>query len=237
MSATELYMRVREREGRLYPDDIAIHLPDLPKGHPLAGEWRARAASLQRLAHYIARLPTPMRILELGTGNGWLSHGLSAVPGNWIWGLDRESSELAQAARLFKSKTVAFLAGDIFRAPFRDAGFDLVIVASAIQYFADLPELIDQLRRLLTPRGELHILDSPLYQLTEVQAARERSEAYYASIGLPEMSACYFHHTFAEVEAFSPNWLYRPASPGPSLRRFLGKTDSPFPWFRIGKSA
>jgi ubiquinone/menaquinone biosynthesis C-methylase UbiE len=235
VSTVELYLHVREKEGRLYPDDIALHLPDVPKGHPLAAEWRARAASLQRLVEYIAGLPKPMHILELGTGNGWLSHGLSAVPGIRIWGLDRRSDELTQAARLFNGEKLVFLAGDIHRGPFRDSTFDLVVVASAIQYFADLPNLIDQLRSYLTQRGELHILDSPLYQTSEVTAARERSQAYYASIGFPDMSAHYFHHTFAEVEAFSPHWLYRPGSPAPRLTRLLGKTDSPFPWFCIGK--
>ena len=235
MSPTDLYLRVREKEGRLYPDDIAARLPDVPKGHLLSAEWRARAASLRRLEQYIARLPMPVRILDLGTGNGWLSHALTALPGVSIWGLDRMSSELAQAARLFNDRKLAFLAGDIFQAPFGDSVFDLIIVASAIQYFADLPQLIGLLRKYLCTRGELHILDSPLYELSEVQAARDRSRAYYASIGLPEMSAYYFHHTFAEVEAFSPRWLYRPASPGSLLPRLLGKTDSPFPWFCIGK--
>lgn len=235
MSSVDLYLRVREKEGRLFPDDIAIHLPKVPEGHPLEAEWRARAASLQRLVQYLARLPKPMRILELGTGNGWLSHGLSTVPGVRIWGLDRRSSELAQAARLFHSERLAFLAADIHDPPFCDSTFDLVIVASAIQYFADLPDLIDELRKRLSPRGELHILDSPLYQTSELSAARERSNAYYASIGFPEMSACYFHHTFAEVKRFAPHWLYRPVSHGRRLTRLFGKTDSPFPWFYIGK--
>ncbi len=69
------------------------------------------------------------------------------------------------------------------------------MVASVIQYFPDLPALIRGLRKLLTKRGEVHIIDSPLYGEQGLAAARERTRAYYAGLGFPEMGEQYFHHT------------------------------------------
>ena len=237
MPSAELYLHVREKEGRLFPDEIVRRLPELPAQHRLRAEWQARAVSARRLSQYVARLPRPLHALELGCGNGWLSHGLSALPGVSVWGLDLYSPELQQAARLFSGKNIAFLAADIFCAPFAAASFDLIVVASAIQYFADLPKLIRCLRLLLGPQGELHILDSPLYEESDVAAARERTRAYYDALGFPDMAGSYYHHTFDEVREFAPHWLHRPNSIAARLSSLAGRPDSPFPWLSIHSSS
>ena len=87
--AADLYLRVREREGRLYTDDIASHLPDFPSDHPLKSEWLARASSARRLLKYLRRLPRSLDVLDVGCGNGWLSHLVAGVEGTRVWGLDR----------------------------------------------------------------------------------------------------------------------------------------------------
>ncbi len=234
MSASTLYLRVREKEGRIYPDEIAAHLPEVPPDHPLRDEWRVRARSMERLSAYTARLPRPCRVLELGCGNGWLSHRLAAVPGVQVWGLDRASTELSQAARVFAASNLAFLTADIFQPPFVPASFNIIVVASVIQYFPDLRPLIRGLRKLLAKRGEVHIIDSPLYEEQDLAAARERTEAYYAGLGFAQMAEQYFHHTPGELDEFSPRWLYRPGSIEARISRALGQGGLPFPWISIG---
>ena len=233
MAASDLYLRVREKEGRLYPDDIAAHLPNVSEDNPLREEWQARSESLERFKGYIGALARPVRILELGCGNGWFSRHLSTVPETLVWGLDRKSSELAQAARLFGGSKLSFLAADIFEPPFARAAFDIILLASSIQYFPDLPGLVQVLKELLKPRGELHIMDSPLYHAADLQSARERTRAYYRDLGFPEMASYYFHHTFEELTQFSPRWHYRPDSTRARFSRLAGRVDSPFPWLSI----
>ena len=111
--------------------------------------------------------------------------------------------------------------------------FNVIIVASAIQYFADLPLLLRQLLALLQPGGELHVLDSPLYAAAEVAAARARSEAYYREMGVPEMTGFYHHHTYEEALALAPTFLYDPRSPLVAIKRRLGMAELPFPWLRF----
>ncbi len=232
-ASADLYLRVRQKEGRLYSDEIVSCLPDFPSRHPLKPEWLARADSAQRLRRYLANLPPPVHVLDLGCGNGWLSHLIATLPDTKVWGLDRPGPEAVQAARVFAARNTAFLFADIDRVPFPSSSFDVIILASVIQYFSDLPTLIQGLLPLLKPDGEIHLLDSPLYSAHDLVAARPRTVAYYVGLGYPEMAAAYFHHTAAALDQFRPDYLYRPEALPARLSRQLGRMASPFPWVRI----
>jgi SAM-dependent methyltransferase len=234
MFDADLYLRVREREGRLYSDEVVARLPVVPRSHPLWGEWQARAASFARLRAYLAHWPKPLTLLEVGCGNGWLAAGLARALDCAACGLDRNLVELAQGARVFNAQHhVSFLSADVFAAPFRPVSFDIILLASVIQYFADLPALLQHLHSLLTPRGEIHLLDSPLYAEAELPAARARTQAYYAALGFPEMAAHYHHHMWAELEAFNPQRLHDPRAPLARLRRLFRVKETPFPWLVV----
>ena len=231
----DLYLAVREREGRLYSDDVVARLPIVDGTHPHHGEWRARQLSSRRLLTHLAARPGGLHILDLGCGNGWLTAALAQLPGSRVTGLDINGRELAQASRVFGSVAGAsFLAADVFRSPLPAGAFDVVVMASVAQYFNDLALLLEALRTLLRPDGgEVHILDSPFYGEEDVQAARERSAVYYEGIGFPEMSARYHHHTWGELGDFDLNVLYDPRAVLPRFRRRLGAHDPPFPWLRV----
>ncbi|MBL8058100.1 MAG: class I SAM-dependent methyltransferase [Anaerolineales bacterium] len=231
------YWRVRAREFRLYSDEIVRGLPEVPADHPLRGEWEARADSLGRLADHVARFWQDISVLDLGCGNGWMAHQLAAISVRIrVYGLDLNRRELTQAARVFVDKPrVKFLYGDVFTAALPARAFDVVVLASAIQYFPDLPALVRRLLALTAPGGEIHILDSPLYAPRAVPAARARTAAYYKSKGLAFMAEEYHHHTWAALAEFRPEVLYNPAAPLNRLARWWWAEQgrSPFPWLRI----
>ena len=226
----ELYLRLREKEGRLYSDDIVASLPLIPVGHRFAAEWRARARSASRLIRYLSARPRPLSILELGCGNGWLSNLLSKA-GHSVFGMDQNRHELKQAARVFRERShLSFFEADIFSAPFISARFDVIILASVLQYFQDAPGLMSVLSNYLKPQGEIHILDTRLYLDSELDAAVIRSQQYYASLGFPEMMRYYFHHRASDLDALHPKILYDPQALALRVKRWLGWVDSPFPW-------
>jgi SAM-dependent methyltransferase len=226
-ASSDIYLRVREKEGRLYSDEIVKQLPAISDAHPLSGEWRVRAASSRRLAAYLGRHKSKV-ILELGCGNGWLANIMASAAGASVVGFDRANVELCQARRVFAHRELSWIAGDIFCGPFAERSFDVVVIASAIQYFSDVPHLIQALVPILRERGEIHILDSPLYAEEHVPAARERSRRYYEQLGFPEMAAHYYHHSPAVFSAYDPSWLYTP-----HVDRNKPLQDSPFPWVRL----
>jgi SAM-dependent methyltransferase len=226
----DLYLRLRQKEGRLYSDEVVARLPDLPRGHPLADEWRARSASASRLTRYLTLRPKPLHILDLGCGNGWLSN-LLAQSGHVVTGADLNRLELGQAARVFlPNPNLSFVEVDTESLPFKPQSFDLILLASVIQYFKDLAALLRSLTAFLKPRGEIHLVDSPLYADEELEEAARRSRDYFSSLGYPEMTEYYFHHRFSALDGFNFKILYQPHTIWLRAKQFLGQVDSPFPW-------
>lgn len=231
-----LYLQVREREGRLYPDELVRQLPQLPTQHPHHREWHLRRWNTQRL---LDRLATegPERLLDLGCGNGWLSHQLAARTGASVLGVDVNAHELRQAARLFRSDRCQFAYGDIFEAHWPTDYFDVIVLDSCLQYFPDLDRLIPRLRALLGDGGRIHILDSPIYHAAGLPAARQRSRAYYQAQEVDEMTQHYFHHTWEALAPYQAEVLHQPESWTAKLSRRLRGRGTPFPWLLIKDQA
>lgn len=228
----ENYLSLRQKEMRVYPDDLVNGLPLVPKNHPLKHEWRARSKSLKRLTAHL-RKNSDIKILDVGCGNGWLSHHLSSVSRSEVIGVDINEIELIQGARVFsETKNLFFVYMDILAGKMPYSHFDYIILSSSIQYFINLPLLMRELRSMLRPEGEIHILDSPLYHLTEVPSAQQRSVQYFTAAGHPVMKDYYHHHSWEMLKSFQPKIKYNPSL---LLNKFLNKLSpsSPFPWVVI----
>ncbi len=238
-----LYTEVRRREGRLLSDEAVRLLPEMPQSQPHAREWLRRRRTWHRFSGYLSSFPGPQRLLDLGCGNGWMANRLAQHPGREVWAMDLNRAELEQGARLFGRDNLRFVYGDLLSLEPRNAApdspsgmafqekFDVIVLAAAVQYFPDFEMLVATLRTLLKPGGEIHILDSPFYKNeTEQAAARRRTAAYYAGLGVPQMAAYYHHHLGKSVEILGGEDLNRGAH-----IRFLQKIKwlPPFPWLRF----
>ena len=226
------YAAVRGEEGRLLRDEDLLLLPRGGTGQ-LAGEWKVRAGSARRLVDTLRRWKGGARILEVGCGNGWLSALLHRA-GHRVLGIDACVPEVEQAARLFNGPVFAL--ADPWWARLPAGGFDVVVFAASIQYFADVQAVLDRAQELLAEGGEVHVMDSILYPDAQAaQAALERSIAYYTAMGHPDMATHYHAHRL-------PDLLDRPGAQvlqGPDrvarLRRMAGLPVSPFTHVVIDK--
>jgi ubiquinone/menaquinone biosynthesis C-methylase UbiE len=226
----KLYIQLREKEGRVYADEEVATLPDTSETHPHYSEWQMRRQSSERLISYLQKKQEPLKILEIGCGNGWLSHRLSAIKGSKVIGADINFTEIQQAARVFQEiSNLHFIYGDIQSGIFEKKQFDVIVFAASIQYFPSLSAIISQSKRLLNPNGEIHIIDSYFYALSELSAARQRSFLYYEAAGFPEMINWYSHHCFDDLELYNHSLLYDPNS---LFNKFL-RNKNPFPWICI----
>lgn len=230
----EAYLKVREKEGRILSDEEVKQLPDLLKKHPKYEEWQLRKQTVNQFIPFLDEEKKPLRVLDVGCGNGWFTAKMASVSNVKVVGLDLNLPELEQAQRLFGNSTTAFCYGNIFEEVFKKESFDKVVLNASIQYFPSLDLLFSALFRVLKPDGEIHILDSPFYQTGEGQKAKERTAAYYQSMGCPEMAAYYFHHTFQDLAAFSPVIQPKKISLWDKIQR---KPQSPFQWIVIRKQS
>jgi SAM-dependent methyltransferase len=226
----ETYLKVREKEGRILSDEEVTQLPDLPKNRQNYREWLLRKQTSERFISFLKNEKKLLRVVDIGCGNGWFTAKMASFPHTKVVGLDLNLPELEQAQRLFGNEDTAFCYGNLFEDVFKRDSFDKAVLSASIQYFPSLDLLFSALFRVLKPDGEIHILDSPFYQTQEVQKAKERTEAYYQSMGCPEMAAHYFHHTFQDLAAFSPIIRPKKHSFWDRIRR---KPQSPFQWIVV----
>ena len=227
---SSIYINVRKKEERIYIDEIVKRLPKVAKTHRYFKEWKLREKSTKRIVNYLTQKEKPLKILDLGCGNGWFSNQLLSIPNSEIFAIDVNEIELEQAARVFKKPNLTFIYTDIFFSEVSILeGFDIITINSCIQYFKNIEEILNQLKSKLKPGGELHILDSPFYQSSEIQNAKERTVAYYKNLGVPEMAENYFHHKIENLKGF--DILYQPKKS--IVNRIIGKKDSPFMWLKL----
>lgn len=220
----ESYFKIREKENRILTDLEVIQLPHL-LNHPHSKEWRLRQESAERFLSYLFN--KELHILEVGCGNGWFSNLLASF-GHQLIATDVNVQELEQAARVFKSTNVSWVYTSNLDL-LQPVNVDLIVFNASIQYFPSVSNVLNIAKKLLSEKGEIHVIDSPFYKNSiAANKALERTRNYYQFMGYPELCDEYHHHTIKDV--LKADWLYTPSFIG----KIMGKRN-PFPWLRFQK--
>jgi ubiquinone/menaquinone biosynthesis C-methylase UbiE len=209
-------------------DAQLMFLPGVDANHPHFKEWKIRKHSSQRLIAYLAEKNKPLKILEIGCGNGWLSSNLSAIKNSKVTGIDINEVEIMQAKRVFKKNNLEFILASFGPELFLNREFDVILFAASIQYFHSVKNILQSTLSCLSKNGEIHIMDTNFYKPAEISDAAQRTAAYYTSMGYPEMAAYYFHHQLNDLRPFNYNVMFNPHS---LLNKFT--TKDPFYWIIV----
>jgi ubiquinone/menaquinone biosynthesis C-methylase UbiE len=233
MDFTRQYLLLRKKEERIYTDTEVAALPDIYPGHKHYNEWQVRKSSSDRLVQYLMKKQRPLEILEVGSGNGWLSAKLAGIPMSHVTGIDMNAEELDQSRRVFAEfENLKFFNSSLTEMIW-DRQFDVIVFAASIQYFSSLTNTVNDSLKQLGPGGEIHIVDTHFYNRNKIDPARFRTNEYYRSIGFPEMTEHYFHHSLEDLALFNYEILHDPGS----IRNMLKKTKNPFYWICIRNNA
>jgi len=159
------YRIVRERDGyRVGAPDYYRRLPHVDAEDPHAVEWGIRRETYQHLLHCgLLSAAAPLRVLDLGAGNGWLSHRL-AEAGHDVTAVDTivDAADGLGAIRHYPVRFPAVEAS--FDAlPFAPAQFALVVFNGSLHYAPDVRTTLTSVWRMLTPGGTLAVMDSPMF--------------------------------------------------------------------------
>lgn len=229
-SFEDIYIRLRDQEKRLYTDEEVARLPDIDANHIHSKEWRIRKNSVNRLVAYLAKRKEPLKILEIGCGNGWLSHRLSKIKHTEVTGLDINLPELNQAARAFAHlNNLQFIYGDVRQGVLGSEKFDVIVFAASLQYFSSFSATIATALQHLNAGGEVHIIDTIFYRDDEIEQARQRTYDYLRGLGYSAMTNYYFHHSIVQLQKFNSKIMYDPNS---FLHKLL-RNQNFFHWVRI----
>ena len=115
-------------------------------------------ASLSMTLETVAELPAE-RILDVACGTGLLLESLAERPDRpELFGVDRVPAML-ETARHRLGQRATLLEGTAETLPFEDAAFRLVISTNALHYFSDVDAALQEIRRVISPSGNLVITD------------------------------------------------------------------------------
>jgi SAM-dependent methyltransferase len=152
------------------------------------GIWRIRARSFDTLIdQVIAPLErqTPLRVLDLGAGSGWLSQRL-AQRGHWVVAVDLLDDVLdgLGAARHYACDFQPLLA-EFDRLPLAAEQADVVVFNASLHYSSDYALTLGESLRVLRTGGTLVILDSPMYfdPTSGARMVQERRSQFLARYG------------------------------------------------------
>jgi SAM-dependent methyltransferase len=165
-----------------------LALPYLHEG-PQAPQWRVRSrtwdAFVARVLTPLAReLGRPLRLLDLGAGNGWLSyrtmllgHDATAVDvrDDAVDGLGAAAGYDPHLPKPLERVVASFDA-----LPVRGGSYDLAVFNASLHYALDLAATLREAVRAVRPGGRIAILDSPFYRRAadgEAMVAEKRRHA------------------------------------------------------------
>lgn len=134
------------------------------------------------------------RVLDLGSGPGFLARDLAATvgAGGRVVGVDISEAMLTMArARCAEEAWVEFRDADVTELPFDDATFDCAVSTQVYEYVPDVARALGELARVLRPGGRAVILDSDFGSLVchSLDEARTRRilAAYDHHVADPHM--------------------------------------------------
>jgi SAM-dependent methyltransferase len=177
------YRTIRHAEGRGSEDPayyLALPYKDLSGNN--SEQWRIRGKSFRYFERVILpplerRAAGPLKILDLGAGNCWMSYRLS-LRSHWPVAVDifSDARDGLLASRNYPPR-FPILEAQFDELPFPGHSFDLAIFNASLHYSSDYHRTLRQVRDCLRPQGRLVIMDSPIYKLPE-HGERMRAERH-----------------------------------------------------------
>ncbi len=184
------YRTVRRAEGWGSRDPAYYRaLPYRDLTHRFEQIWRMRARSYETLVDQVLRPleRQSLRIVDLGSGNGWLSYRL-AQRGHRVLAVDILDDPLDGLGALRCYADVGPLAAvlaEFDQLPLRSEQFNMVIFNASLHYSTDYTRTLRESLRVLTESGTLVILDSPMYSdpSSGARMVKERETRFQATYG------------------------------------------------------
>ena len=131
-------------------------------------------AALDAMLDCAAAQQTPRRILEIGVGEGIVTHRVSErFPSASVLGLDLPDDDLA---RHWSSGELTCLFGDATTLPFPDDSFDLVLAIEVFEHLTDIHGALSELQRVCSGSLIASVPFEPIWRMGNMARGRYLSD-------------------------------------------------------------
>jgi SAM-dependent methyltransferase len=180
------FIRAAEGRGSTQPEYyLSLPFKDISGGN--SDQWRIRARTFrtikQRILAPLAEFKKrPLRILDLGAGNGWMSYRL-ALQGHLPIAVDLLTNDRDGLGAAIHYKTAVEplfprVQAELDRLPFPSSVFDIVIFNASFHYSVNYERTLAEAVRCTCPGGRVVIADTPWY--AEEESGRRMVEEKHA---------------------------------------------------------
>jgi ubiquinone/menaquinone biosynthesis C-methylase UbiE len=184
------YETVRRTEGRGSASaDYYRALPFKDLSGRFQADWHIRARSFRTLVKILTHLQNPLerslKILDLGTGNGWLSNRLSAQ-GDRVIAVDLLVNEQdGLGAWKYYEHSFTPVQAEFNHLPIMDRFADAVVFNASFHYSEDYVTTLTEALRVTSRAGLIIIMDSPVYRraASGEKMVAERQSQFRAKYG------------------------------------------------------
>ncbi|MCB0035134.1 MAG: methyltransferase domain-containing protein [Anaerolineales bacterium] len=184
------YETVRRAEGR--GRDDAAYYRALPFVSGTVDGWEIRAQSYQTLLQGViepleASQKRPLKILDLGAGNCWLSYRL-AQRGHLVAAVDLLVNGWdGLGAQRYYEIDFTTVQAEFDQLPLAPEQADLTIFNASFHYTVDAAATLTAVKQVVRPDGVIVIMDTAVYREPSSgrQMVQEREQAYRANYGFP----------------------------------------------------
>ena len=223
----DAYSRVWQQDGwGCSSRSYLLNLPNRDTTGRQTKKWRVKARSSDSLFQLLQTL-TPHRVLDLGSGVGWLANRLSRQ-GHEAFAVDMVQDDVLglRAAETYLQAGATFerIWAELERPPFLTGVFDAVICNASLHYAVSLEAAIAEVSRILRSGGVLVIMNSPIHNDVRSAVRAELSfQRRLSMLGASEDLISRYHHFVrsrleaALVAAIGPPRIQR-FDPGRSFR-------------------
>lgn len=123
--------------------------------------------------------PSPGRVLDLGCGTGYLLRRLASEypDAQKLAGIDAAATMIEVAQDGADDPRLSFRVGVAEALPYPDESFDLVVSTTSFDHWSDQQKGLMECRRILTPGGQLVLVDQFSNWLLPTLAVNRRGKA------------------------------------------------------------
>ncbi len=152
---------------------------------------------------FAARFTQGKRVLDIGCGTGYGTLELARTASAAV-GIDVSLEAVSYARSTYSASNLRYVTASCTRLPFPNRSFDLAVAFEVIEHLEDWPQLLEEVRRILSPGGQF-IVSTPNKRYYQESRKLHGPNPFHVHEFEPEEFSAALRQVFPHVLVFTQN--------------------------------